>query len=355
MLPDAPETLSPESLAPVLLPWYDAHGRTLPWRGIGDPWAIWVSEVMMQQTRVETGLKHWDRFIARFPTVQSMAESTEDEVLAQWSGLGFYRRARNLHRGACLVVADHGGVVPTDPALLGALPGVGRYTVGAILSAAHDARLPILDGNVIRLLSRLFVVDGAVDRAATKKRLWGLAEAVLPAARVGDFNQALMDFGSQHCSPTSPRCDSCPLRPGCGAYAAGRVEELPVAGKKARVVAERRVALLVERADGSFVVEKRPSEGLLAGLWQLPSGPADAGVEPLAHALGVTAGPRVGGAEHRFSHRHWTIDVYATRAEAVTLGPTQRWVTDAELGELALPTASRKALDAARSKQPQLL
>ncbi len=340
--------LEPEEVAPPLLRWYAGHGRDLPWRGLRDVYAVWVSEIILQQTRVETGQRYFGPFLQRFPTVQSLAAAEEGEVLALWSGLGFYRRARSLHRAARVVVQEHGGQVPTDPEALGSLPGIGRYTVGAVLSSALNAKLPILDGNVIRVLSRLFLVEGAPDRAAVQRRLWALAEAVLPDDRPGDFNQALMDLGASLCSPTSPSCDRCPLADGCGALAEGRVDDLPEPTKKAKVRFEERVALLVARDDGRFLLQQRPPSGLLASLWELPSVEAEGEVAVLAAGelsaeLGGGAPRACGTVEHRFSHRHWTVRVFRSRGDGRGAG---RWVTAGDLADLGVPTASRKAIDA---------
>ncbi len=341
----------PAEIAAPLLAWFDVHQRSLPWRGLRDVYAVWVSEVILQQTRVETGLRYFGPFLERFPTVAALAAADEADVLAAWSGLGFYRRARSLHRAARTVVDEHGGVVPTDPDAFGALPGVGRYTVGAVLSSALDRRLPILDGNVIRVLSRIFAVEGAPDRSAVQRRLWGLAEAVLPARRPGDFNQALMDLGATLCTPTSPACPRCPLADACLALAEGRVDELPEPTKRATVRFEERVALLAVRSDGRFLLRRRPPTGLLASLWELPSveadgDAADAAAEELCAEVGGGTAVACGAIEHRFSHRHWTVRVYRTTAGGDAEG---RWVHAGELGALGVPTASRKAIDAGLS------
>jgi len=342
---------APADLAAPLLAWYDAGHRPLPWRGIDDLYRIWVSEVMLQQTRVDTVLGYYDHFLERFPTVQALAAADLDDVVAAWSGLGFYGRARRLHAGAVLVAEQHDGRVPEDPAALGALPGIGRYTVGAILSSGRNAKLPILDGNVIRVLARVFRVDGAIDRAATLRRLWELAEAVLPDGRPGDFNQALMDLGATVCVPLGPRCAGCPLTDPCEARAAGVADDLPVPGKRAKVTFERRVAVLLRRADGRFLLRRRPTTGLLPGMWELPSATVSNGVDPGAEAAAM-AGVSVrsaGTVEHRFSHRHWTIEVFAGRAprveRAAERDPDRRWVLRGELGELPLPTVSRRTID----------
>lgn len=364
-----PAPASPAEVAPRLLPWFDAEGRTLPWRGCGDPYRIWVSEIMCQQTRISVVIPYYHRFLERFPTVEALAAAEEDDVLAAWSGLGFYRRARNLHAGARQVVEDFGGVVPEDPDALGAIKGIGRYTVGAILSAAHDQRLPILDGNVIRVLSRFFRVDGPPDRAATQKTLWRLAAEVLPEERPGDFNQALMDLGAMVCKPSGPRCDVCPLAERCHGLAHGDAESFPRPGRKQTVTFVVRAALRLLRPDGRLLLERRPDRGLLPSLWEMPAtvvpeggDPADAARALLrsiarAHGLPRDLGAHLvpaGAAEHRFSHRHWTTWVYDVAAPLPTAAgestkPERRWVDPGELADLGLPTASRKAIDLPRN------
>jgi len=346
-------------VAEPLLRWYAREGRTLPWRDIGDPYRILVSEIMLQQTRVSTVLNYYPAFLERFPSIADLATATEEEVLAQWSGLGFYRRARNLHACAREVVSQYGGEVPRDPALLGALPGIGRYTVGAILSSAHNARLPILDGNVIRVLSRLFCVAGDPATAEVNRRLWTLATEVLPEDRPGDFNQSLMDLGATVCKPVAPHCGRCPLADLCTARGRGVSEEYPHAGRRTKVTFVKRVALFAERADGSFLLIRRPEGGLLANMWELPSVEKTEGQESglvaaqLSSYLGIdSVASQVATSEHRFSHRHWSTEIYRIDApdtalpapSAGTLDGELRWTHRGELADLAWPEASRKTV-----------
>ena len=347
--------LDPAGIAAPLLAWYDLHGRTLPWRGTGDLYRAWVSELMLQQTRVETVLRHYPRFLERFPDLQALAAAAEEDVLAAWSGLGYYRRARHLRAGARLILDELDGVFPTEPEQLQRLPGVGRYTAGAILSATLDAKLPILDGNVIRVLSRLFEVVGAADRAPVRRRLWALAGEVLPDDRPGDFNQALMDLGATVCLRRGWRCDDCPLRAGCGANLNARQPELPEAPRRSAVTEEQRVAVLIRRADGRFLMVRRPPAGLLAGMWELPAATLTAEDSPSVVAGGLVARPVVacGTVQHRFSHRHWTVHVFRTDAplpeRAEEGAPDRRWVREAELEELGIPTVTRNVLATARA------
>jgi A/G-specific adenine glycosylase len=345
-------------LARPLLRWFDRHKRSMPWRGTHDPYRVWVSEIMLQQTQVETVTRYYDAFLGRFPSVEALAAADEDRVLAAWSGLGFYRRARNLHKAARIVVETHSGVVPRDPKILGELPGLGRYTVGAILSIAHDDRLPILDGNVIRVLARVFRVTGLPGKGPAKRRLWSLAEAILPKARCGDFNQSLMELGALVCRPKSPSCGECPLRKLCASVAAGDPERFPEKAAKADVPAVERVAVYLEGADGHFLFEQRPPDGLLASMWELPGAevPAGAVAEEVARGVARSRGARGklrlrGTAEHRFSHRHWTIRVFGltTRSRAARARGT--WVSHGRLGRFGVPSVTRKTLDVARRER----
>jgi len=360
---------NPSQVAPRLLPWFDAHGRTLPWRGCGDPYRIWVSEIMLQQTRVSVVIPYYERFLERFPSLLALAAADEDDVLAAWSGLGFYRRARNLHAGARQMVEQFGGEVPTEPTDLLSIKGIGRYTMGAVLSAAHNQRLPILDGNVIRVLSRLFRVDGPPDRAATQRELWGLAEEVLPEARPGDFNQALMDLGATVCSPSGPSCRTCPLADVCEGLAQGDADSFPRPGRKQKVVFVVRAAVRIRLEDGRQLLERRPGRGLLPRMWELPSVVVGADESPAAraytlacslatqHGLDPDIGEQleaVGVSEHRFSHRHWSthvfdLEVCSVSSGAEAVGSDRRWVDIAEFDSLGLPTASRKTIELTRN------
>jgi len=345
---------SPGAIASPLLAWYAREGRTLPWRDIGDPYRIWVSEIMLQQTRVETVRDYYERFLQQFPSLPDLAAATEDEVVAAWAGLGFYRRARNLHRTARTVVDEHGGCLPSDPETLGSLPGIGRYTVGAILSAAHNARLPIVDGNVIRVLSRVFRLPGVPSRSVVQKELWRLAEAILPHDRPGDFNQALMDLGATVCHPVGPRCDGCPLDELCLGRQQGDAEDFPHPAPKTKVVFQERAALCIRDGAGRLLLRRRPSRGLLASMWELPAVDLDEGADPgeaastlLPRPDGVGPLRPVGAIQHRFSHRHWTVHVFVCDASAPPGEEDDdcaRWVHPEELDGIGLPTASWKAV-----------
>ena len=355
MIP-AVQTPSPSALAAPLLAWYDLEGRTLPWRGISNLYAILVSELMLQQTRVDTVLRYFDRFMERFPTVEALASASQEEVMAEWSGLGFYRRARNLHRAAQCIVADYGGRVPEDPQALQDLPGIGRYTAGAILSSGRNAKLPILDGNVIRVLTRVYSIGEAPDRAATQRRLWKLAEDILPDVRPGDFNQAIMDLGATLCRHQNPSCIRCPFQDICTAAASGSSEDFPRPGRATRVKQVDRVAVLLLGEDGRFRLNRRPEDGLLASLWELPSAEVPDGELAVIQAAAISSGAELqfcGTVEHRFSHRHWVIQVFRGTDKVLEAEPepisatTQVRANLPELEELGIPTVTRKTIDCA--------
>ncbi len=228
-------SLDPARLADLLLPWFDAHGRhDLPWQAEPTPYRVWVSEVMLQQTQVDTVKPYFERFVARFPDPATLAAAPADEVMRHWSGLGYYARARNLHRAAAEIVARHDGALPDTLDALIALPGIGRSTAGAILALACGQSQPILDGNVKRVLARVFLVDDAPDSAAGLQKLWSLAEAATPQQRVAAYTQAIMDLGATVCTRANPACTRCPLAGVCAALAAGRTDAIPVARRRAR-------------------------------------------------------------------------------------------------------------------------
>jgi A/G-specific adenine glycosylase len=262
---------SAADLSRQLLDWYRAVRRDLPWRRTRDPYAIWLSEIMLQQTRVETVVPYYERFLRRFPDVATLAEAPLEQVLTEWSGLGYYRRARMLHAAAKVVAEDHASTFPRSAARLRALPGVGRYTAGAIASIAWGERAPLVDGNVARVLARIYGIEEDPTRGSGNARVWALAEGLVPEQDPGDFNQALMELGATLCIPRAPRCDACPLAAGvCVARARGVEEELPRIAAKATPEAVKLTAL-VARIGGGVLFARRHARGLFAGLWEPPS------------------------------------------------------------------------------------
>lgn len=277
---DLPQARDPVRFRAALLAWYDTRARDLPWRGETDPYRIWVSEVMLQQTRVETVIPYYARWMERFPRLEELARADPESVLSAWTGLGYYARARNLHRAAQLVRERHGGELPRDPDALRALPGMGEYTVGAVASIAFGAVLPAIDGNVRRVLARL---TDTPDPSPSKLRRW--AAGLVDPQRPGDFNQALMELGATVCGPRNPDCSGCPVSWACAALAAGTQGDRPAPRRRppVREVAFG-VAVLVAEAGGGgaggdqVLVCRRPPKGLLAGMWELPAEELEGGI-----------------------------------------------------------------------------
>lgn len=260
-----------DDFATRLLAWHDEHGRhDLPWQREPNAYRVWVSEIMLQQTQVGTVVPYYERFMRRFPTLHSLAESSEDEVLELWSGLGYYARARNLHACARIVCERHGGQFPRSPDELAALPGIGRSTAGAICAIVHGMRTPILDGNVRRVLSRHFAIEGDPSSAAVQRTLWTIATQLTPAQRSAAYTQAIMDLGATVCTRSRPACALCPLAASCLAFAQGTPTRFP-ARKTRQKLPERHCQLLVIRdEEGAVLLEKRPPSGIWGGLWSFP-------------------------------------------------------------------------------------
>jgi A/G-specific adenine glycosylase len=343
-----------------LVRWYRAHHRNMPWRPTpgkcGNPYKVLVAETMLQQTQVATVVDYFRRFVARFPTVKKLAAADEQDVLHLWQGLGYYRRARNLHRAAKMIVNDFRGRIPDTVEALRQLPGVGRYTAGAIASIAFGRRAPILDGNVARVLARLFAVDDAVDTSAGQRRLWTLAERMVSRTRLhpGDINQAMMELGATVCTPDAPKCSTCPVARWCEAHNQGRVGQLPV---KAARTAHREVRhdVIAVRRNGRLLVEQRPDHGLWSGMWQVVTwerhggtkGPRD-GVKDWIHqrfGLKVEINKEVGRFVHLTSHRRITFTVRCAKVKAGRLkrGVAQ-WRRPDDVTDLPISNAQKRVL-----------
>jgi A/G-specific adenine glycosylase len=293
---------------------YRRHARDLPFRRTRDPYAIWVCEIMAQQTRLSVVIPYWERWLARFPTVAALAEAPLDDVLAHWSGLGYYARARSLHRAACVIVDQHGGRVPSDPVALGALPGIGPYTAGAIGSIAFGQRVPVVDGNVVRILARVYAIEEDPTSAAVKSRMWALAGELVPHGEASEFNQGLMDIGATVCTPRSPTCLVCPLATLCDAHATGRQESLPIARKKAATPRVDVSSAWVVDGRGRWLLFRRQPKGLFGGLWELPD--ADA-LRAAAHGAEITIDARpLAEHVHQLSHRTMRYRVFRTTVNA---------------------------------------
>ena len=257
------------SIGRRLLTWYSRHARDLPWRRTGDPYAIWVSEIMLQQTQVATVEGYFERFIDRFPDIRSLARADEQQVLRMWEGLGYYRRARLMHQAARVLVAEHGATFPRDIQTVRSLPGIGRYTAGAILSIAFDDRHPVLEANSIRLLTRLLAFVDDPETADSRRQLWAAASQLLPQKQVGHFNQATMELGSQVCTPRKPNCPACPLRELCATHSVGMQDRIPMAKQKTPYEAVREAVVVVRRS-GKVLILRCPPGERWAGLWDFP-------------------------------------------------------------------------------------
>lgn len=331
-----------------LIAWHRRQGRhDLPWQNTTDPYRVWLSEIMLQQTQVATVIPYYGRFLERFPTLADLSVAPAEEVMALWSGLGYYARARNLHKCAQVVVTEHGGVFPRDPAAIAALPGIGRSTANAIAVFCFGVRAPILDGNVKRVLCRWRGVEGFPGTPAVEKELWALAESLLPASGCGTYIQAQMDLGAGLCARGRPRCGECPLAEDCVARREDRTGDLPAARPR-KALPEREIAVLVILAEDRVLLEERPAAGIWGGLWSLPELPADADAQAYLESRGWRV--RECGAlpefVHVFTHFRLSLHPHFLRAEppARTAEPGQHWLSAAEMKSAPLPAPIRKLL-----------
>ena len=335
-----------------LLPWYDQHKRVLPFRGIRDPYGIWVSEIMLQQTRTETVAGYYTRFLALFPTVSALAAAPEEAVLKAWEGLGYYSRARNLHRAAQVIAAQYGGVFPGDYEAIRALPGVGDYTAAAVASIAFGLPYPAIDGNLTRVISRVHGIREDVGIPSVKRRIAELAMAHIDRERPGDWNQALMDLGATVCVPGTPDCARCPLAAGCDACAEEDADLLPVrAAAKPPVPVDVGVGLVT---CGDRILMQRRDAALLRGLWVFFLMEGDASRESMQkklRSLGLDAAYKtdLGEARHVFTHRVWNMRLYHFEASEPIPLQDFSWVDPEQLRALPLPTAMRAAKKAAEA------
>ena len=312
-----------------LLAWFARHRRELPWRRDRDPYRIWVSEVMLQQTQVATVIPYFERFLQGFPTLADLAAANQQDVLGLWEGLGYYRRARDLHAAACKLAAEQDGRFPDDPAVIGALPGIGRYTLGAVLSQAFDRRLPIIEANSQRVLCRLFGQRDDPSRGPTRRWLWRTAETLLPVRRVGEFNQALMELGALVCTAKAPRCSVCPLRALCVAHRLGEQAQIPRPPVRKAVVDVHEVAVVIRRGARALLAQ-RPGSGRWPGLWEFPQGPLESAESleeaavRLAWQLGsvrVEPGPVLLTLRHSVTHHRIMLSCLEARHVAGTFRP----------------------------------
>lgn len=339
--------MSPRSsFARRLIAWHEHHGRhDLPWQGTRDPYRVWLSEIMLQQTQVATVIPYYRRFLERFPDLEALAAAPADEVMAHWSGLGYYARARNLHACARAVVADHGGRFPRDPESIAALPGIGRSTANAIAVFCFGARAAILDGNVKRLLCRHAGVEGWPGAPAVEKALWEIAQSRLPAAEVETYIQAQMDMGATICTRSRPRCAACPLAADCVALREGRIADLPAARPR-KALPVRQATLLVPMHQGRVLLLPRPPTGIWGGLWSLPEVPAEPATETARLGLRIVSSRPLDAMSHTFTHFRLEMKPLLCEVEplpqaAETIG---RWVGREELLQAPLPAPIRQLL-----------
>ena len=342
-----------------LLEWYSIQGRDLPWRRSRDPYAIWVSEIMLQQTQVKTVIPYYDRWLAQFPTLQTLASADQQQVLKLWQGLGYYARARNLHRAAQDIVSQHHGIFPTDLPTAVSLPGIGRTTAGGILSAAFDQPTPILDGNVKRVLARLVALSVPTSKAIAQ--LWQLSIALLDPAHPRDFNQAWMDLGATVCLPRSPLCDRCPWQPHCCAFHQGIQTEIPMTETRAPIPRKMIGVAVIWNDAGQILIDRRKPNGLLGGLWEFPGGKVELGEtipaciqREIQEELGIEieVGDRLIVIDHTYSHFHVTLNVHHCKhlsgePQAIECDEI-RWVELADLDSYPFPKANLQIIEALR-------
>ncbi len=333
-----------------LIAWQKVHGRhDLPWQNTRDPYAIWVSEIMLQQTQVGAVIGYYQKFMQRFPNIASLASATQDEVLQYWSGLGYYSRARNLHNAAQMVMDDFGGSFPTDFEQIQQLRGIGRSTAAAIASFAFDQVQTILDGNVKRVLARHFVVEGWPSAPKVEKQLWSLAESLLPETDMVAYTQGLMDLGATLCTRSKPRCSDCPVIGSCGAYQQNRTKELP-ASKPRKTIPERCTTMLLFLHGDEIMLEKRPPSGIWGGLWSLPEISADDDVQHIAEqrfGLQTEKLPLLPVLTHTFTH--FKLHITPQPLRVIKQLPhareaSQIWLNREDALGAALPTPIRKLL-----------
>lgn len=357
-----PVPFSPKAVVTCLLAWVQTARRDLPWRRARTPYAVWISEVMLQQTQAATVVPYFERWMRRFPDLAALAAAPLDDVLKAWEGLGYYARARNLHRTAQQAQAQHGGQIPGDRRALLALPGIGRYTAGAILSLAFGQAEPILDGNVRRVICRLCDIAGDPAETATERQLWEIATALVgaaPAGMAGDLNEALMELGALRCTPGRPDCAACPLAALCLAHDRGVEAARPTSKPRGRSPHHVTVAGVIQDTAGAYLLIQRPPTGLLGGLWGFPGGTLQAG-EAMGVGIGRTLREQIGievipgepvtRFEHAYTHFRITLHAYRCQLAGGEPRPIRcaavRWVMPGELRSLAFPVTDARIIRA---------
>ena len=346
-----------KKIPPLLLKWFDKSKRDLPWRKTRDPYAIWISEIMLQQTQVDTVIPFYKRWMSAYPDIKTLAQASPDSVLKHWEGLGYYSRARNLHKAARIILQDHKGIFPDEYKKVLTLPGIGRYTCGAILSIAFGQKFPVLDGNVMRVFARIFTLSDPVNTPSVQKRLWKMAEELLPLSRTGDYNESLMELGALICTPKNPKCPLCPLQKICLAEKENRQSLLPVKTGKPKIEKIRTVIALLWKSNRIFI-QKRKAEGFLGGLWEFPGGKVekeesleDALKREILEELGieieiVSPRPPIRHAYTRFQVTLYPFDCIAVKGKiSITSATGYKWVKPEELSSFAFPAANKRLIE----------
>jgi A/G-specific adenine glycosylase len=350
-------------LRAALLSWFASNKRELPWRATRDVYRIWVSEAMLQQTRVATVVPYYERFTERFPDMRALAVAPLEDVLKVWEGLGYYARARNLHRAARRIAEEHGGALPRDYAALRSLPGIGGYIAAAVMSIAFGEPRAVVDGNVKRVLSRLFLIDGASNDPSAASVFEEKASELLDRSRPGDFNEAMMELGALVCAPKNPSCAPCPLKEFCGAFSRSLQTSYPVRMKR-RDTPRRHIAVGVVRRDGRILITRRREVGLLGGLWEFPGGKVEPG-ETAAEAckreieeevsLSVEVGAFITRVDHAYTHLKVSVDVFDCEygaGDVALNGPTDhRWILLEQAEQYAFPAVNRKIFEVLRRRR----
>jgi A/G-specific adenine glycosylase len=342
-----------------LIPWFLAHKRSMPWRNQRTPYRVWISELMLQQTRVDQVIPYFLRFMKRFPSLKSLAEASQEEVLKQWEGLGYYSRARNLHKAAQIIVGQHKGIFPKDPEQIKALPGIGDYTAAAIGSLAFNLDLAVVDGNVIRVLSRLYAYTKDTRSTIARKELQQMADNLLPNGDAGNHNEAMMELGATVCLPKNPKCDRCPLAEGCLAYLSGRPAEYPIKAPKKKVPHIVVGAAVVTNHKGEVLIAQRRDQDMLGGLWEFPGGKQETGetiqqciARELKEELGIQidVGNFLATIKHAYSHFTMEMHTYFARIRTGRPRPIECkdycWAKVENLRAFAYSKADLKVIDA---------
>ena len=351
-----------------LLQWFRNTQRDLPWRHTYNPYHVWISEIMLQQTQMDRGVTYFLRWIKRFSDVQAVAEAEEQEILKYWEGLGYYARARNLHKAAKVIVSNFGGEVPCEYERLLTLPGIGPYTAAAIASVAGNYDVPVIDANVTRVYARLFNIGEPVKERQVQKRIIEIAENLLPEGQARTYNQALMDLGGLVCTPKNTRCSGCPIAASCRALQAGTVAERPVLGAKKKIITEHKVAGFIRWNEKIFIQQRKAGE-VWGGLWEFPGGqvavgePGDNVVPRILEDTGLSVAlvKPITKVIHRYTHHKIFLHCFLCTLEGensqavLSSACNYRWITSDELEQFAFPTGSRKLLEYIRSNEPRLL